>query len=743
MPLDRTGAGWGGVEDGSTPCGDLVDPGLLKRLDRATTLAQRLSLLTALFLAPIVVLLLTLTVYAVRDIAFTEREVRGAALLEHAWPGVAGESAAEAGSPGLESLASTAHDLGVEDELQALAHAQPGNRAEAGAALIGAIADASNLTLDRDLGRFYLGDAATVALPALWVAAHRVDEAADLPDDLTGRKERVVSAFERVNAQADILDHTLAKAAANHPDPAARTLLESRRQDLAAARADTMAQRDSVAAGGRPDLTRLRSATSAAWETAADQLDALVRRELDRQTIRFALSLLLVAISVGGALIFTAAIHKGITRRLDELIAPMSRLIAGDVDVAIPHLEQRNEFGRIAETVLAFRDSQIERVRLEGEAVAAARAKSQFLANVSHEIRTPLNGVIGATSALAATPLSATQRRMVDLVRASGGEVERLMSDILDVARIDTGDLRLELATFDLATTMREAIEPLRVRAADKGLSLRLDLNAGAQGRVEGDPVRLAQVVANLTANAVKFTQVGEVVVSIAALPTDVPGARRLTVEVRDTGVGFDEALLPRLFEPFTQADGSLSRAHGGSGLGLSICKAIVELLGGTLEARSTPGRGSVFRFAVPLRSADEAAPVTAAAPVERPAKVLLVEDHAVNRAVVELLLAPLGVELVMARDGQEGVDAFEDARFDLVLMDMQMPRLDGLAATRRLRDIEARRGEGRTPIVMLTANVGPEHQLAALAAGADAHLAKPIDRERLWNVVIGGSAAA
>jgi two-component system, sensor histidine kinase len=716
-----------------------VQLGPLKRLDNATTLAQRLSLLTLLFLAPLAVLLSTLTVYALRDITFAEREVRGAAMLRRVWPVVV----APPGTRDIQPLIRPAHGLEVQGELRAFDHAQRDNRAEAGAVLMGAIADASNLTLDRDLTRVHLSDAATVDLPALWTAINRLEQVNALSPAMPGRRERTLAAYERLNNQSEALGQALLKAAHNQLDPAARGLLEDRRAELNAARVVALAQRQGMAAGGRADLTALRAATTAAWDLTAAQLHTLVKQELNLLLIRFGVSLLITAISVGAALALAVAIHRGITGRLNGLIAAMSRLIDGDLTVEVPHLDQRNELGRIAETVLAFRESQRRRAQLEEDAAAAERAKSVFLANVSHEIRTPLNGVIGVGSALAATPLSPEQRRMVDLIRASGRDVERLMSDILDVASLNAGDLKLELAVFDLVQAIETAIAPQRARAADKGLALRLDFNAQTEGRFEGDPTRLAQVVANLTANAVKFTEAGEVVVSIATLPTEVPSTRRLTVEVRDTGVGFDEALLPQLLQPFTQADGSLSRRHGGSGLGLPICKAIVELLGGTLEARSKRGAGSCFRFTVPLRVASAVAPVPANEPVERPARVLLVEDHEVNRAVVELLLAPLGVELVMACDGQEGIEAFEGDHFDLVLMDMQMPRLDGLAATRRLRDIEARRGEGRTPIVMLTANVGPEHQLAALAAGADAHLAKPIDRERLWSVIKSGPLAA
>uniref|UniRef100_UPI0025E00830 HAMP domain-containing protein n=1 Tax=uncultured Caulobacter sp. TaxID=158749 RepID=UPI0025E00830 len=347
----------------------------LKRFDGATTLAQRLSLLTVLFLVPLAILLSTLTVYAVRDIAFTAREVRGAALLRQAWPSVVDPVRRP-----IQALEKPAARLGVVDPLHAFAAAQPGNRAEAGAVLIGAIADASNLTLDRDLARFYLGDSAAVGLPNLWTAIARLEQASALPDEMTGRRQRVFSAYERLNAQAEILDQALVKAAANHPDIAIAALLEKRRAELSLARADALSQREAVAAGARPDLSRLHAAATAAWDVSARQLHASVKQELDLLVIRFGVSLLIVAVSVASALALAFAIHRGITRRIDGLIAAMSRLIAGDLNVEVPHLDQKNEFGRIAETVLAFRESQLERAQLEQDAAAADRAKSVFLA---------------------------------------------------------------------------------------------------------------------------------------------------------------------------------------------------------------------------------------------------------------------------------------------------------------------------------------------------------------------------
>jgi PAS domain S-box-containing protein len=370
-------------------------------------------------------------------------------------------------------------------------------------------------------------------------------------------------------------------------------------------------------------------------------------------------------------------------------------------------------------------------------AEAANRAKSDFLANMSHEIRTPLNGVIGIVDALSRTQLSPEQQEMVGLIRESGVTLERLVSDILDVSKIEAGELQLEIRPFDLDQALRPAIELSRLRADDKGLVFHLDRDRRARGRFIGDGTRIGQIVSNLLSNAIKFTERGGVNLRIDLDETVEPAILTLTVE--DTGVGFDAEQARRLFSRFTQADTSISRRFGGTGLGLAICRSMAELMGGGITASSTPGAGSRFVVTVPLARAeplaayDAAETRAAAAPVaprlaeDRPLRVLLAEDHPTNQRLVQLILGPLGCEVVTVDDGQKAVEAFAPGAFDVILMDLQMPVMDGLTATRAIRAAEAAAGAAQTPILALSANAMAEHQAQALEAGANLHVAKPI----------------
>jgi len=377
-----------------------------------------------------------------------------------------------------------------------------------------------------------------------------------------------------------------------------------------------------------------------------------------------------------------------------------------------------------------------ERELIEAKAVAeaASRAKSEFLANMSHEIRTPLNGVIGIIDALSRTPLSAEQGEMINLVRDSGVTLERLVSDFLDVSKIEAGQLHLEARPFDLDQALRPCIEVMRYRAEDKGLTFDVVRDADARGRFLGDATRIGQIVGNLLSNAVKFTEQGGVTLRVGLVETQE--AARLTLAIEDTGIGFDAEHAARLFSRFSQADETINRRFGGTGLGLSICRSLAEMMGGEIVASSEPGVGSRFVVSLPLPRAETLTAYDARTPQaepvarrvdDRPLRVLLAEDHPTNQRVVQLILASLGAKLIIVDDGAQAVAAYEAHDFDVVLMDMQMPGMDGLTAIRAIRMVEAARGAAAIPIVMLSANAMTEHKDEARAAGANVHVAKPI----------------
>ena len=381
--------------------------------------------------------------------------------------------------------------------------------------------------------------------------------------------------------------------------------------------------------------------------------------------------------------------------------------------------------------VTASKTAQEAMADARDQAQAANRAKSEFLANMSHEIRTPLNGVTGVAQALARTPLSAGQAEMVRIIEGSAVTLERLLSDLLDIARVESGRMEIEPEAFNLGEAVRATAALSELRAQDKGVGFELKMAPEAEGFVLGDAGRIKQILFNLLSNAVKFTPEGVVVLTVSVEAEAEPP--RFTFAVSDTGVGFKPEAADRLFSRFEQEDGSITRRFGGTGLGLAISRNLAELMGGSLSARSELGRGATFTLQLDLPRAAapeaewEAAPAFMPDAEPRPLRVLLAEDHPVNRKVVELMLAPMGADLTCVENGAEAVQAMAAERFDAVLMDMQMPVMDGLTAIRLIRDHQRRTGAPRTPIFTLSAHAMGEHLEASMEAGADRHLTKPV----------------
>ncbi|HEY0956741.1 MAG TPA: ATP-binding protein, partial [Roseateles sp.] len=373
------------------------------------------------------------------------------------------------------------------------------------------------------------------------------------------------------------------------------------------------------------------------------------------------------------------------------------------------------------------RERERELTRQRELAEARSRAKTELLAQVSHEMRTPMNAVLGFSDILARSPLRPEQAHYVEVLGHAGRQVFALINDLLDNARIESGRLELAAHPFNLVDLVELQLELLRERAQNQGLWLRVFARTEATGWVLGDAQRVGQIVANLVGNAIKFTRQGGVTVELAR---DDEG--RVLLSVQDTGIGIAPERLEHIFQPFEQADPSIAREFGGTGLGLSITRSLARLMGGDVRVQSRPGEGSRFEVSLvlPVASppADEVGPERSdrIAP-GRPLRLLLAEDNDVNVLVIESMLAPLGHHITRARDGAEALAALLEHSFDLVLMDMQMPAVDGLTATRRWRATEAAEGRPRTPIVALTANAFDDDVRQSLQAGCDAHLTKPI----------------
>ena len=374
---------------------------------------------------------------------------------------------------------------------------------------------------------------------------------------------------------------------------------------------------------------------------------------------------------------------------------------------------------------------------------AANQAKSEFLANMSHEIRTPLNGMIGSVELLKTTPLDSQQCHYATLASTSGEILLALINDILDFSKIEAGKLAIETVEFDLGRLLNDLGAVLEIRAAQKNLRFSCAAAPEVPLRLQGDPGRLRQVLLNLAGNAVKFTEAGAVGISVARVTTTATVAQ-LRFSVRDTGMGIAPEKVGPLFQKFTQADASTTRKFGGTGLGLAISKQLIELMGGQIGVNSQLGAGSEFWFTLnlPLQQGPGSGPAAAPIPTtkltllpgQKSARVLVAEDNFINQEIILAVLGLLGLAPDLVGDGMKAVQAAAANRYDLILMDMQMPELDGYEATQRIRAAET--GRNRLPIIAMTANAIVGDREKCLDSGMDEYLSKPIDTAALVGVL-------
>ena len=490
--------------------------------------------------------------------------------------------------------------------------------------------------------------------------------------------------------------------------------------------------------------------------TALDLAEASATRQAAaaQRDVYGMLALMIVVFGVGA--LTTLFIVDRIARPMAKITQTMRQVADGGLDDQIPFLDRSDEIGQLARALGVFRDGALEKERMAGElldskiateaAEAANRLKSQFLANMSHEIRTPLNGVLGMAQAMEIDDLSAEQADRLRVIRESGESLLQVLNHVLDISKIEAGKLDLCPVQFDVFTLVSGACATFAEAASAKGIGFDFAVAEDSVGVWCGDEVRIRQILLNLMSNAVKFTDRGQVRVDVER--TD----EGLCFAIHDSGVGIDEADLPKLFQKFSQVDDSNTRRYGGTGLGLAICRELSTLMGGDIVVQSTLGAGSVFRLSLPLSfvgyelieaDADPASVMRNTPLADRPVRILAAEDNPANQKVLAALLAPLGAELTIVGNGLEVVEAWKASAWDLVLMDIQMPEMGGVAASSCIRAAEIELGRPPVPIIALSANAMRHQVEEYLAAGMTAHIAKPIRLPELYAALNAALAPA